>query len=270
MSMSESEYNALDAVRRSDLWKIKDSPEKYLYALKNPEEPTPALTFGQAAHKLLLEPESFFDDFAVAPAIDRRTKAGKEEYERFMAEHQGKTIITDETYATIFDMTSRALGVPMVAKLLDGEHERAFLWTDPDTGIVCKTRLDCLSKPDGVLTVVDYKTVADARTSAFNRDIFKYGYHLQAYMYTESVMQTNGMTERPDFVFIAQEKKPPYSINVVRVNEDVMMAGMDAFRECLGTLKECTETGYFWGYNGRFGEMNETELPGWMESGMDA
>ena len=32
--MTESEYNSIEAVRRSDLWRMHESPEKYLWFLE--------------------------------------------------------------------------------------------------------------------------------------------------------------------------------------------------------------------------------------------
>ena len=55
--MTEREYNEANGVRRSDLWRMNDSPEKYKYFLDNPPESTPALVFGSACHKMILEPE---------------------------------------------------------------------------------------------------------------------------------------------------------------------------------------------------------------------
>ena len=43
-----------------------------------------------------------------------------------------------------------------------------------------------------------------------------------------------------------------------------MMYGYDQFREFLGILHQCKETGYFFGYTGAFGEMSEAYLPGWV------
>ena len=37
-------------------------------------------------------------------------------------------------------------------------------------------------------------------------DVFKFGYNFQAAMYSEGVMRGMGLSERPKFVFIAQEK----------------------------------------------------------------
>jgi len=164
----------------------------------------------------------------------------------------------------------KALTVPMVRQLLDGKHEQAFFWTDEDTGLSCKVRCDCVSEVDGRIAVVDYKTTTDARTSVFvNRDMDRYGYTMQAYMYTEAVMKCMKLPYRPDFYFIVQEKKGPYSLNVVCVygDSEVMAHGQDLFRECIGTLKQCMDTGFYFGLMGPYNEPNEAYLPGYVSLG---
>ena len=44
--MTEKEYRQHEGISRSQLWKIRESPEKFKYAMENPEEPTPALPGG--------------------------------------------------------------------------------------------------------------------------------------------------------------------------------------------------------------------------------
>ena len=84
MSMTEKEYNEALGVRRSDLWRMHESPEKYLWFLEHPEPDTPALIFGSLAHKALLEPDGLPDEFAVAPSVDRRTNEGKAAWKKAM------------------------------------------------------------------------------------------------------------------------------------------------------------------------------------------
>ena len=140
--MTEKEYRSNPAISRSELWLINRSPEYFKYRKENPMEPTTALLFGQVAHKLLLEPDSFDDDFAVAPVVDRRTKAGKDAWEAFLIEADGKTVVDPSTYEHAKEMTDAAKQNPLVASLLIGSHEEPFFWTDPDTGVACKCRLD--------------------------------------------------------------------------------------------------------------------------------
>lgn len=267
--MTEHEYDAAEGVRRSALWRMHESPEKYRWFLDHPEPETPALTFGSAAHKMLLEPDGFYDEFAIAPDVDRRTKAGREEYERFVKDALGKDIITVDEFNQIVDMTNKVKSIPYVQKLLAGQHETPLFWTDEDTGERCKVKLDMLADVDGVLTVADYKTANSAETNVFVNKMYQLGYHLQAFMYTEAVMKCMGLDERPDFIFVVQEKKPPFACNVIQVTDDVMLAGMDTFRELIGMLHQCKSMDYWPGYNGMFDEPNETFLPGWMSLGKD-
>ena len=270
--MTEKEYNAAAGVRRSALWRMHESPEKYKWFLDHPEPPTPALIFGSAVHKLLLEPVDFEDEYAVAPPVDRRTKAGKETWEQFVAGIGEKTVITQDDFDTMCGMVAKAVSVPFVKNLLQGKHEVPLFWTDEDTGMDCKVRLDILADVDGRMTVADYKTTTDARTDVFiHRDMQRYGYPLQAFMYTEAVMKCMKLDYRPDFIFLPQEKKAPYSINAITVygDSDVMMQGQDMFREYIGMLADCEKTGFYYGYLGPFSEPNEAYLPGYVQIGQE-
>lgn len=267
--MTEKEYRSHPAISRSELWKLDESPEKFKWFRDHPMPPTPTLLFGQAVHKLLLEPETFDRDFAVMPEYDRRTKDGREAYSAFLDGVCGRSVITAADYQKAVEMAKKALSVPAVAELLTGKHEEPFFWTDEDTGEECKCRVDCLNETDGTYTVVDYKSANSAKTEVFNRDIFKYGYHVQAAHYTTGVMKSLDLTERPDFVFIVQEKSPPYAVNIITVPPEVMLAGIDKNRELLGIYHECKVTGYWPGYMGMLDEPNEAYLPSWLSLGVD-
>ena len=269
--MTEQEYNAMPGVRRSDLWKINDSPEKYKYALEHPTEPSPALTFGSAAHKFILEPGDWTSEYAIAPTVDKRTKAGKEVWELFCAENPDKTVISQEDFDTMSGMAEAIIHTPLALKLLGGkgQTEVPFFWKDKDTGEQCKVKLDRLVRLNKRFAVVDYKTAQCAQTDEFVRSMIRYGYHLQAAMYTEAVMKCKRLKYRPDFIFVVQEKKEPYSVNIVYVAADsgIMLYGVDTFRELLGTLHQCKLTDNWYGYCGPFGEMSEAYLPSWVPLG---
>lgn len=260
--MTESEYRATKGISRSDLWKLRESPEKFKWYLEHPEKPTQALLFGQVVHKLLLEPDGFEQDFAVLPEIDRRTKAGKDEYSAFLDSNVGKAIITIEMFQTAYDMVEKVKGVPFVSKLLGGEHEKPFFWVDYDTGESCKCRVDCLTELGGRQYIIDYKTCSDASVDGFMRDAIKYGYHLQAAMYLAGVEANIG--SRPKFVFIAQEKTEPYAVNIFQADEKFVEYGADVFRELMGIYHYCKENDRWYGYLGKEQIINTLELPPWM------
>ena len=94
VKIPQSEYRSHPAISKSDLFKITKSPLHFKWAMENRERETPSLIFGRACHKYVLEKESFYKEFAVMPDINRRTKAGKEEYEAFLSENSGKDAVS--------------------------------------------------------------------------------------------------------------------------------------------------------------------------------
>lgn len=260
--MTEKEYRQAEGISRSALWKIAETPEKFRWAMDHPEEPTPALLFGRAAHKMLLEPETWDKEFTVAPIVDRRTKDGKAAYAAWLDTLGDREAISVEDYETIVQMVSAAQNAPFVAKLLQGAKEVPYFWTDDLTGEVCKVRLDCLTEVDGKPVIVDYKTTTDASTDAFIRSAIRYGYDFQAAMYSEGLKANTGKT--PLFVFIAQEKTAPFAVNILQADDILLRRGYDLFRELLGTYHECRTTGNWWGYLGPSDVINNLALPAWL------
>ena len=73
---SNAEYHASPALNKSRLFNFERSPEWFKYCEEHPEEKrSDAFIIGSAFHKLVLEPSGFGSEFAVAPVVDRRTKA---------------------------------------------------------------------------------------------------------------------------------------------------------------------------------------------------
>ena len=268
--MNEREYNAAEGIRRSDLWKMEDSPEKFKWNLEHPVEQTPAMAFGSACHKFILENEDFPGEYALAPNVDKRTKAGKEEWEAFIASIGDRTPISADNNQTMVDMYSVLERCPLAKKLIlgKGETEVPFFWTDKDTGEKCKIKVDRLVKFNRRLYVVDYKTTKCAETFRFNSDIMKMGYYMQAAMYTEGVMKAKKLRKRPGFLFVAQEKDAPYSVNVIEVSEEVMNAGIAKFHQLLDKYHQCKVLDQWPGYlNGNV--PNDSFLPTWMQQEME-
>lgn len=248
--MTNNEYRAVDAVSRSDLFLMAKTPLHYKYNKEHQEEDaTPSLIFGSAQHKMVLEPDEFDNEYAVLPSgIDRRTKDGKAAYMTFMEKAAGRTVITEEQYLQILEMLAALKRNPVACELLRGEHEASFFWKDQETGIMCKIRPDVITSYDGKPYLVDYKTTDSCADGHFEASCRRYGYKLQAGMYTEGMFQT--MLQEYGFAFIAQEKTAPYAVRVYICDQDFINEGHDMFRTYMGTLKYCDETGDWYGYEG--------------------
>lgn len=247
--MTNKSYRQHEGVSRSELnILLQKSPLHLKYAQEHPDEDTPALLEGRAAHKLILEPETFTDEFAVAPKCDRRTKEGKETYEAFVATSAGKEVITEDTMIKIKEMAEALKQNTTACDFLKGSHEKSFFWTDSQTGETCKVRPDCLSEYDGHKYIVDYKTTDSCADGAFERSVRKYGYKFQAGMYWEGVFQNT--FENCRFAFVAQEKKAPYASRVYICDEDFIREGYEQFREAIGIYHWCKEHDNWYGYEG--------------------
>lgn len=260
--MTERDYRQQEGISRTELWRLRESPEKFKWLQDHPEPSTPALIFGATVHKLLLEPETFDEEFAVSPECDRRTKDGKEAYNAFLTASDGKNIISLADYEKAQEMANKALETPFVKKLLNGEHEKPFFWVDDLTGEPCKIRVDCITTIGGKPVIVDYKTTADASTDGFMRHALNFGYDFQAGMYCEGVEKVTG--QKPLFVFIAQEKTAPYAVNLLQADDLMVKHGYDIFRELIGIYHECKTTGNWYGYLGAYNVINNLSLPAWL------
>lgn len=211
---------------------------------------------------MVLEPDSVGERFVLAPKVDRRTKSGKEEYKQFEQMAQGKTVVSFEDFDTATAMTQKILDHPFASKLLSGVKEQSFFWVDDLTGEECKCRSDCLTEVGKNLVVVDLKTTDNAETDAFMRSAVKYGYDFQAAMYSEGIRVNTG--RKVLFVFIVIEKKLPYAINIMQADELFIRRGHDMFRELIGIYHDCKKTGNWYGYLGKFNQINNLSLPNYL------
>ena len=268
--MNERDYNSAEGIRRSDLWKMEESPEKFRYNLEHPAEQTPAMLFGSACHKMILEPGDFGNEYAIAPVVDRRTKEGKAMWEAFLEDNAGKTVIGPDDAETMRGMEEALEACPLAKKLIrgKGETEKVFFWTDPGTGEKCKIKCDRVVTFNRRKYVIDYKTTQCAETNRFNSEIWKYGYFFQAGMYAEGWKIANKKRKLPGVLFVAQEKKAPYSVNVIEVSEDVMKAGSAKFHQLLEKYHNCKVLDFYPGYV-QGNVPNDSFVPGWMEREME-
>ena len=262
--MTDREYREHEGVSRSQLWRLKESPEKFKYAEEHPEEPTPTLIFGQMVHKLVLEPETFNDEFVIMPECDRRTKEGKAIWADFLDGAGDRTPIKAVDYETALAMRNALMESDLVVKLLSGKHEVPLFWTDELTDEVCKVRLDAVLPLDSQVIITDYKSTSDASTESFMRSAINYGYDFQSAMYTEAVKRLIANGKRVTFMFIAQEKEPPYAFNVLAADEKFVLRGYDTFRTLLGIYHDCKVSGNWYGYLGKENQINVLELPAWL------
>ena len=199
-------------------------------------EDTKATDIGRIVHALLLE------GFSVAAILDYpdwRTKEARTA--RDAARQAGKIPLLSKDWTHVEAMVyaaHRQLGAHAEAKnaFTDGKPEVTMVW-DED-GVACKARIDWLH--DDYRFIDDYKTAASANPEQFTRNLFSYGYDIQAAFYLRGLKAITG--KDATFRFIAQEKEPPYALSVISLGPDVLMLAekkilyaIDLWRKCLAS-----------------------------------
>lgn len=206
---------------------------------------TPSMAIGTAFHTCVLEPDQFDSRYAVLPALDRRTKAGKADFAEFQAENQGKVFIKPADFEAIQNMRVAILDHPAAKKLLqDGMAEQSVFWNDSATELQCKARPDWLTRN----TVVDLKKTRDASERGFARSVVQYRYYQQAAMYLDGINQVSD-TEYNEFVFIAVCDQEPYEIGVYSLSQEFLEFGYSEYRRLLDKVRLHQELNLFPNFN---------------------
>ena len=260
---SNTEYHASAPYSRSRLWRIiEKNPEYFRYCESHPPEQTPAMLLGSVFHKLVLEPEDFSQEYAVAPELDRRTSAGRAAWAAFSEANAGRCLVPHDIYTRASEMAQAVSKNPLAAFLCGGETEVSHYFTDDLTGLPCKVRPDSFREVNGRGLIVDLKSCMSASNEDFMRHAVRMGYDMQSGMYKTGVEAVRGI--ECDFVFVAVEKDPPYLVNILRADDAMLKRGFDLYRECIGTVKHCLDTGIWYGFNGESQTINELSLPKWL------
>ncbi len=250
--MTNAEYHGSPGVSKSGLDLIARSPlhywAKYLDPNREPQLPTPAMRLGTAIHAAVLEPEDFMRGYHVAPAVDRRTKDGKAEWEKAVAEAEeaGAELITSTDYDTCMRISEQVSSHPTARKVFSGlgQAEMSMFWTDMETGVLCKCRPDWLALP----MIVDLKSTEDASAQGFQRSAWNYRYWVQAAWYMDGIEQATG--QRPDaFVFAAFEKVPPHACAFYFAEQAMLDMGRAEYRKLLRTYADCLAADKWPGYD---------------------
>jgi hypothetical protein len=114
--------------------------------------------------------------------------------------------------------------------------------------------------PSGRLIIPDYKTAEDASTEAFTRSVANYGYDMQAGAYTDAAELL--LNVDPVFVFIVQERTPPYLVNVIQLDDPWLKAGRARNAWASRVYAECTRNNRWPGYGDA---VEVVHPPTWLE-----
>jgi len=235
-NLSFKDYRESGGLSKHALDTFAVAPAMYLYKQANPTPASRAMTMGTLIHAAALEGETLY---AVGPKVDRRTKAGKEEWENFCIENAGKEIITQDEAETIRGVSDAAR--PLIDKYCGTDLliESSMYWGR--NFVQCKGRPDIICTINGTPAIVDLKTTQDI--TLFDKKFYHFKYDIQAAWYSFGAGKVLGVF--PEFYFLAVDTEPPYLAQLIRTSDKVMDQAEYRIDELLERYADCEATGNF-------------------------
>lgn len=244
LSMDETAYRMAEGVANSDLEYIIPpyTPAHYKGQKElPPPPPTKEQKLGTLTHRALLEPDSMKEGVAIAPA---GMKFNKKDGKKWLAEHEGFTVIKYEEYQDILGMMKSVRNHPIAKKFLDNGKKEQCVFAHDSSGLLRKARIDII--PDSGNTLPDVKTCRAGDLDSFNKNIMNFGYHRQSAYYLD-IMKLIGR-EFENFVFICVETFYPYLVVCYPIDILSLEIGQKEYQGALARLRLCQDQNYWPGY----------------------
>jgi hypothetical protein len=234
--LTADEYLAAAGVSNTMLGKIDQSPAHLQSYLHEPHEVTRAMEIGTFFHELTLL-DNAPKNIAIrppGPEGDFRKSEGKAW--RKAQEAEGKTILTQDEYDSIYGMRDSIMRNPKLRYAIETGAREFSLFAPFNLGgsVMRKGRIDLVTTAASLL---DFKTTTDASLSAFSKTIANMGYHRQAAYYLD-LAKENGLPHT-EFVFVAVEKVKPYAVGIYYLDQESIGIGRKRYIELLQLFIEC-------------------------------
>lgn len=257
--VDEKKYRAFHAANYSTLKAGRECVAAMKWAIDHPTETTEAMLLGSACEALV-----FGESLAVAPDVDRRTKAGKATWDSFHAAFADCVVVSAEQGQAARYMADSVKANPDAVRLLAGHRQVCAVWES--AGVLCKGRIDAFQQfEDGSVCLTDLKTTRSSLDDrAIGAEFAARGYHIQAAFYADGFAACTG--GQPMFSFVVVQNRPPYGCIVRRLDDESIDAGRKWYRHLLGLWETGNKSGEWPGVDGKIGTL---EVPKWERDAAD-
>jgi len=232
-------------------------PAKFRYRQQHVQPDTRAFDVGHAAHQLVLgagpELVRIEADKWLSNAVKAEVAAVRE---------RGAVPLRPSDWDTVHAMAAAVQEHRLAPRLfVQGAPERTLIWRDETTGVPCRAKVDYLGD-DGI---VDYKTTDSASPESLRKSVYNFGYYIQAAFYLRGFrrLDATGQRRAPYFVFVAQEKDPPYLVTVFQLTDEALAYGDRKCAEALEKYRDCVAADVWPGYSTG---IEDIALPAWVRT----
>lgn len=211
---SRCSHSSLECLRKSPLL----YHGRYIAGTIPQKHATAEMRLGTLAMDRIYRPDFFKTHYMLTPKVDRRTKAGKEQWAEFQDYAAGRELIDADTMEAVEKIREGVMRCPQARQIVEaqGEVEQVIEWTDRATGLPCKAKLD---KIIGGILINDLKTTAYPTPEAFGKQCDSLGYFRQAAFYLVGLREARGKSEAPLFLFTVVGNDEPFDCFVGEVDD---------------------------------------------------
>ena len=236
-----------------------ECPAKFV-AKEEDDEATVSKDWGSLIDCLMLVPDQFKDRFAVTPEQYPDSKNGEmkkwsanatycREWKAAKEEH-GIEIVRHDTYNSALKAIARFKSDNRIMTFINESDKQVWLtseWHDEKTGLIIPFRvmLDLRPRNDSEYykCLGDMKAIKSAAIVPFQRQVFTYGWHIQAAAYHDVYVDAFPKEDRCTWCLIIQENKPPYQYGRRILAEEFQALGRSLYRTALANYCQCLKHG---------------------------
>ena len=225
---------------------------------------------GTASHLMVLEPELFDQGVVI---ISGETKDGKPSkgYSSGAAKEQrdaayaaGKTPLLQSEVDMLRAMRRELMADPIARHAFtNGKPEQSIFGKDDEFDVWCRTRPDWM--PNHPRYAINYKTADSVKPEDIERTVYNLGYFAKAAWECEGIEAVTGV--KPEkFYFVAQSKKPPYTVVTFELDPGDMYYGARLNRKARGIYAWCMHHNRWPGYQKSVDgptKAIQIQMPGW-------
>jgi len=251
-------HKDFEFLSKSFLTKFQLSPLHAYHYMTAEQTDTDAMRFGRAYHAIIADQmdEVVIFDPVERPEPDKNfgSKLNKQWKEEIFS-IPDKDIISMEEYLIIKKMIAQLQLNEMVQQI----HAFELVQEEAFRTVIDTYKVKC--KPDGLQIgrgenkenlIIDWKTCTSVHPDKIRYDIVKYGYDVQAALYSDIITEIHG--NESNFMFIFQEKTEPYDVLPVIIpsESEVMYDGRNKWRNYAIQARKCFDSGVWPGVAGGF------------------
>lgn len=259
----------------SALISLRKDPEIYkMRYIDKVDDTTEAMAFGSLVHLRVLQPDIFFEQYAVLPPktvendfdsealkamckelgekvtgtkreLAERIRTHKPEfkiYEELVDEvtAQGKKALPPATIKKLDEINAKIMAHEKVGEWIRvADKEKKGYWTHP-SGVVMSFVADAFFMFKGIGICIDLKITTHFEPNRFMRNLYDSGYHMQAAAYCQAISDIEGQSF-DNFLFVAIEPAAPHRVRFLQLDSAAIEAGKVELNKYMNEFKARTE-----------------------------